>query len=1085
MAQTTDTTKRHGAFNISQWSIEHPYVIIAFYVGVVLLSILVIGYQMPRRMMPYVQSPMIGIVTMMPGLTAGQMETYISKPIEEQMVNIRGVRYIRSTSQNGFSIVSLEFHYGYDMRKALFDVQALMNVVQGYLPVTTANLKPSWVLPIDPLNLPVLSLCMTGKGWNPVMLEQFAANQVVNQLKRVRNVQSVVVYGGKVRQLRVVVNRNRLAAYGLSVLDLKEAIDSFNTNSPGGNLTFGTSETTTRLDTLALSSAQVADYPIKSVNGRIVYVKDVARVIDTNQEERYAYNYVHREKVGGKMVPVTTNGVEISIIEDPSASSPPVIHNVMQRIHQIEKDHPGLHFSVAYNNAHFVGILVHNMVRELVAAIIMTGIAVLFFLGNWRGTLISVITIPISLSMAVLVLVPLGMTLNSSTLIGLLLSIGRLVDDSIINIHSIERHLRMGKAVKEATVDGVTEVMLAVAASTFMLCLALSPLLFVGGIVQLMFVGLVWPIILGLLASFLVSWTLTPVLASYLLTPESAREAERRHPFNRYLLQPVERVLEKTEAWYSKAIGWALENRFTVITAMLATIIIGSGFYRFIGSEMMPLADIGQAYALFETEPGTSFAQTKRMTTQFEHILMKYPEIQKVSTEMGFEPGGTYFNGYAMPTVNSATMMITLTDKSERKKTIWQVIDSARRQALATIPGVRQITIKEMGSDVMASSQAPITLMVYGKSLPVIARLTHEVAQIARKTPGMHQVATDWGMQTPDYQIKINPRRAAEIGLSTQQVADQVYYSIGGGLTNEFYRLPNIRQDTIQIRYQQDQRASVADIGQLLIVGKHGIEVPLRSIATVQFRYAPNFIEHDQMRRVDNVLGFYRNGGPASMDLTMSVLMKAISKINFPPGYGITMRGDMTQMMTSMKRLMIGLGLAVLFIFLVLVAQFRGFLQPLQMVLSLPLELSGVFIALFLMHQSFSTVSVMAIIVLTGMDATTAILLIDLIIRYRESGVPRDEAVKTASPQRLRPILMTSIITILVMIPVAFFPETGMDAYSSLGTVVIGGLTVGTLLSLIGIPVMHTYIDDLSTGMARIFRRSAPENSGPVEPTGE
>jgi len=1021
---------------------------------------------------------------MMPGLSAEEMETYISKPIEEQMVNVKGVRYLRSSSQDGFSIVSLEFGYGTDMKKALFDVQSLMNVAQANLPMTGANLKPSWVLAIDPLNLPVLSLSLTGdERWTPDQLRELADNQIVNKLKIVPNVYSVVPFGGYRRQLQVIVDRNKLAAYGLSITKVRDAIDQYNIAKPGGILTSGDHEAIVRLDSKVASPDDLLNLPIMSATDKLaapgevspqtvprtVLLSDVATVEDTHWERRSAYHYVHDGKID--------QSIEVAVLQDPDASSPKVIAGVTKGLTQLEQAYPGIHFAVAYDNAHFVGILFRNMFEELGLAILLTGIAVLFFLGEWRGTLISLTTIPVSLCMALLALIPLGMTLNSSTLIGLLLVIGRLVDDSIIDIHAVERHLRMGKNARQATIDGITEVRLAVIAATLMLCLALIPLLFSGGIVQQMFVGLVWPIILGLLASMVVSFTLTSIMAAALLKPHEELAQERSSWFYVHALLPVQGWLEGLEKGYERLIRWMLKHRFVNMARVLATIIIGFGFYYFIGSEMMPLADVGQAYGALEMQPGTSFAATDKAVGQIEQMMLQHPEIEKVSTEVGaesaFEATGAYYTGYAMPSVNAATFMITLSDKTDRKQTIWQVIDSVQQQAIATIPGIRRFQIKEMGSDVMASSAAPIQLLVYGKDTQKLADLGNQVADIARKTPGMYQVATSWDMSQPDYEVKVDPVRAAQVGMSVSEIADQAYYSLKGGLTNEFWRLPNLRQNTILVRYAGQDRAGAADLAHTFITTPDGRQIPLNAVASIGYRQAPSIIEHDGMRRAVNIMGYYRLGSRPSMDLSMDVTMQAQQKLNFPPGYGIETRGDMTQMMDSFKRLLIGLMLAVIFIYLVLVAQFRGFLQPLQMIFSLPLELSGVFLFLFMMHQAFSTVSILGVIVLTGMDITTAILLIDLIVKYREEGIPRDEAVATACPQRLRPILMTAAITIIAMSPVAFFPKTGMDAYSPLATAVIGGLIVGTFLSLLDIPILHTYADDfinlIVRGRNRIF----------------
>jgi len=1062
--------------NVVAWSIDHPYTIAAFYLGIVMLAIFAIGFYMPKRLMPYVESPMLGIVTMQPGLSAEEMEQYISKPIEERMVDIRGVRYIRSTSQEGFSIVSLEFPYGTDMKRALVDVQALMNVVQANLPATGANLKPSWVLPIDPLNLPVLSLNLTGSGWDPVQLRQLADNQITDRLKRVPHVWSIATAGGYKRQLQVLVNRNKLAAYGLSILDVRDALDRQNVARPAGRLTYAEGESIVRVNSLAQDARAVENYPIKSNGDQVIYLKDIGRVVDSYWERRSAYHRLH----GGRIEP----GIEVSVIQDPSASSPEVIAGVNQEIAQIKKDFPGINLQVAYDNSHFVGILMRNMVEELGLAVILTGIAVLLFLGQWRGTLIAMIAIPISLSIAVLCLIPMGMTLNSSTLIGLLLSIGRLVDDSIIDIHAVERHLNMGKDPRSATIDGITEVRLAVAASTGVLILALLPLLFCGGIVEQMFVGLVWPIIFGLLASFLVSMTLTAVLAEKILRARPAASEIGRSSWldarlHALLLDPFERFLSWLERKYAETISWMLEHRFANMARIVATIAIGFTFYNFIGSEMMPLADVGQAYGALETQPGLSFAQTEKIATQIERLMLKHPEIVDVSSEIGVDPGGTYFNGYGMPSVNAATFMITLTDKDERPKSIWQIIDDIQNEALATIPGIRRLQIKEMGSDVMASSQAPISLLVTGTDLNILAKMGEQVAGIARQTPGMYQVATDWSMNKPGWQLLIDPRRALEVGLTPAQVSDQAYYALNGALTNEFYHFPNIRQQTIQLRYDEPQRKDPHDLLLMTLTAKDGRPVPLKTIAHAEYQDTPSLIEHDQMRRAITTMGYYRPGGPASMDLTMEAMMQAMSKLNWPPGYSIEMRGDMTQMMDSFSRLLVGLQLALFLIFLLLVAQFRGFLQPLQMIFSIPLELSGVFIALWLNHQMFSSVSIMAVIILTGMDVTTAILLIDQILRLRAEGIPRDQAIAVACPMRLRPILMTSIITIIVMLPLALWPRTGMDAYSPLGTVVVGGLTVGTVLSLFDIPIMHSYVDDLAIWLHRLLtRRAQPRPEG-------
>ena len=1089
---------------IHRWSIEHPQIVIAVFIAIMAMSVMAIR-EIPRRFAPYVESPLIGVVTMQPGLSAQEMELYISKPIEEQLINVKGLRFIRSNSQEGFSIVTLEFPYGTNMQRALTDVQSLMNVTQANLPATGANLKPSFVVPIDPLNLPVVSLSLRGdasKGWDETRVREFADNTVINRLKAVPNVYSIVPFGGYRRQMQVTVDREKLAAYRLSIIDVKNAIDRFNVSKPGGTITSGPDEATVRVDSRVRSPEDILDTPIKTFGAdaatagasptmtsantnyqapRVITVRDVATVADTHFERRSAYHFLKNESgKTGEVIP----SIEVSVIQNPGASSAQVVPAVMKVVRDLERENPGLHFEAAYDNADFVAILFENVWHELGLAVLLTGIAVLLFLGEWRGTLIAMITLPTSLAFAVLMMVPFGMTFNSGTLIGLLLCIGRLVDDSIIDIHAVERHLRMGKDPKTATIDGIAEVRVAVIASTAMIVLALLPLLLSGGIVGLMFVELVWPIIFGLIASMLVSFTLTALLCAKLLRPESARHEDRKHPVLKWLylvLDPIQHGLDRMEKGYGRIIAWMLKHRFANIARVGATVILGFTFYYFIGSEMMPLADVGQANGFMEMQPGTSFSQTEKAVGQLEKIMLKHPELHKASIQIGteslFESFTPFYTGYQMPQVNGASMMLTFSDKEARDKTIWQVLDAIHAEALATIPGLRRLQIKEMGSDVMATAAAPIHVNIYGPDLNQLDNIAGQTLAIAKKMPDLFQPATTSSMGLPDYEVHVDPQRAAEVGLSPENISQQAYYALRGGLTNEFYRQPNLRQNTILVRYAAKDRASFNDLENLYIATSDGTQIPLKSVATIERRTAPTVIEHDMLKRVVGVTGYYRPHHLPSMDVVMQLVANAyggndklgVKAVNFPPGYGMEMRGDMTQMMESFRRLLNGLWIALAFMYLVLVIQFRGFLQPLQMIASLPLELAGVFIALWLAGQAFSTVSLLGIIILTGMDITTAVLLIDLIMKYRDRGIPRDQAIIEACPQRLRPILMTAGIAIIVLLPIAIAPRTGLDAYQPLATAVVGGLLVGTILSLFDLPIMHTYVDDFTKWLYKTF----------------
>ncbi|MEA2721037.1 MAG: hypothetical protein QOJ39_2901, partial [Candidatus Eremiobacteraeota bacterium] len=432
-----------------------------------------------------------------------------------------------------------------------------------------------------------------------------------------------------------------------------------------------------------------------------------------------------------------------------------------------------------------------------------------------------------------------------------------------------------------------------------------------------------------------------------------------------------------------------------------------------------------------------------------------------------------YVTGTATNGVNAASYLITFSPKEGRRRTIWQIMDAVYAQTVRTVPGVRRLALKEMGSDVMASNDAPVELLVTGPDIGTVERLASQVATVAKRVPGMMQVSTSSSMLQPQNVITVDRTRAAQLGLSPDDVTQQAYYATHGGLTTEYFNPAGRRHDTILLRYDSRERATSADLGAVQIVGKNGSPVPLASIARIERAAGPTLIEHDGLRPSVSVLGYYRKGGRGEMALDMDTIMGAMAQVPFPRGYGIEMRGDMTEMMQSFDRLLNAMKIAAVFVFLLLVAQFRSVTYPLVMLLAIPLELLGVFGGLLLAHQNFSTVSILGIVVANGMAVSNAILLLDLVLRNRASGMSRTDAIVEAGPVRLRPILMTTIVSLVVLVPVAFFPRTGVDAYAPLATVIIGGLTISTVLTLFVVPVLYASFDDLGLWL-RNRRRIRP-----------
>ncbi|MEO0518043.1 MAG: efflux RND transporter permease subunit [Cyanobacteria bacterium P01_A01_bin.116] len=1049
---------------LTRWSIKNPVVVTALYIAVIMLSLLTL-FLLPVRMMPYVESPLVSVVSMVPGASPEEIETYVSKPIEQRLSVLDGVRFIRSSSQKDNSIVTIQFAWGGDVDKAVQSVQNIMTAAESDLLFDDVNFRSYWVLPIDPLNRPVLTLALKGENWDPLQLREFADNTLVDRLTQVEDVQAVSIFGGYRRQLQIVVDRQKLAAYGLSIVQVRDAIDANNVSRSAGTLTQGDSEILVRTDERTLSAAEVMDYPVLEQNGRVVYVRDVATVKDTYEERRSGYRY------NGE------SALAVNVIQRPDSSSPQVIERVRAELADISSEYSGIEFQEAYDNSYLVNLIVNSTFQELLVSVFLAGLVILVFLEDFRATAIIMISIPTSLALSTLPFIPIGMSLNSSTLIGMMMAIGKLVDDSIIVLDSIDQKLRAGFMPVKAAIKGTGEVFLASAAASCVMIAALLPTILSGGLTGLMFVGIVWPMVFAFIASLLVSITLIPLVAAFTLKPHS--DKPQRRTWLQVLTTPVRYGFRKLERGYAWLLDICMKNREITLAVAGASVVLAISLYSFIPQEMMPLGDSGQFMATLEMEAGTSFEATDAAAVRFEQIILQQPEVEKVSAQVGFEltRNSTYFTGYSMGGVNTASMTVTITPLTERQRDIWQIMDTIEAEAQQTIPGVRRIALKEMGVDVMATSAAPIQLAVYGEDLDVLHRLAQGVLDIAEANPDIYMPFTSSAMTQPEYRLNIDRRRAQELGLNVQMVSQQAYYALNGGMTRRYYNRPNVRQNSILVRYDEADRGTMQDLSSTYITTQGGQQVPLSTVATLEPQQGPTLIEHVNGQRVVYVNGYYRKNGPASMDLSMAIAMQAGEALDFPPGYGIDSMGDMTDMMIEFSRLLKGLLVSLVLLYIILVIQFGSFVQPLVMMLSVPLQLVGVFGALLLFNHTLSTVSILGIVILSGVSLSAAILLLELILAKRKEGVPRAVAIREAGPVRLKAIVMTTFTTLIVIVRLAFFPETGMDAYSPIATVILGGLVISTLLTLVVVPVVYSFVDDATEFFKRLSKRRAKKKN--------
>ena len=1024
-----------------RWSVDNSGAVFAFYGALIVLAALSLWRLIPLRLTPRVTSPQLAVVTPAMGMPALLVERHLTNPLERALAEVPHLASLRSSSMEGMSVIILEFPYGFDLASSLEAARsALASVDLGLDDADSGHgaMVPR-VVPYDPLRIPVLKLAVRAPDWPPGVLADLVEKELVARLKRVPGVESVWTFGLPADQVSVLVDRDAATAAGLGLPQIREALDKANIGQSAGALHDAlTSITPVQLDAQARTPSEleglvVADPP----DGPPVTLGDIATVDWHIAGERSVY------RLNGK------EAIEVSVVEGPEASSPRTVAACRAVLEEMRLAHPGLEVSEAYDNAHFVGIVASNVWRELGLAVLLTGLVSYLFLGDWRGTLVVLATVPTTLACAVLSFPVLGLSFNSSTLIGLLLAIGRLVDDTIIDLCSVARYRARGVELRAATIAGCSDVRRAVVSATVVICLGLLPLTFTGGLTQDMFEGIIWPFLLALAASLAVALTLAPCLIARLYAGASSVPSAS---FG-------ERWLDRLEKAYRRGLGHALRYRGFVLCCVGGALYLAFVMYPRLGWEMMPLADTGQIYAVLEARSGTPVSETVRLAEKLEKILLRQPEVLKVSTAVG--PGGptSVLTGYGTSGPHTASLLITLRDKGDRERSLWQIIDAVYLEASLTIPHLRQLTLKEMGSDVMANAMAPVQLVIRGPDVARLAYLAEQTRDLGLRSEklvgpgGLTQLSTTWSLLDGGWSLRPRTALLAELGLTPEGLAQQTSMALAGGQA----RTTLADGTPIMISYPASQRRTFSDLENVKIRGPKASR-SLAELAAIEPSTTPSMIEHDNLQRSNSVVASYRRGGSGSMQLGMDWLMAARMQVGFPPGYSIEQRGDMLTMMDSSRRLLLGMAVALVLMFLALAAQFRSVTLPVTIMAAIPVSLPGVFAALLLTQQTISTVSLLGMAVLIGMDVTASILLLDAVTRERARGRSVVRALLVGAPSRLRPIIMTVLVTLAVMTPLACFPATGMDAYAPLATVIMGGLVTSGGLTLFVVPVLYSFL---------------------------
>jgi multidrug efflux pump subunit AcrB len=1026
--------------------------------------------RLPISLFPDTAPPLVNIVTAQPGAAALDVAREVSEPIEEEVATLDGIARVTSLSQDGLSVVTAEFAYGRDVDLAAVDVQNAVDRIRDRLPPGTARPR---VLKFSTADRPVITLAVRGAegGVDPAGARRIAEDRIRPLLQRVPGVASVDVFGGDRSRVEVEVDRGALEAAGLVVADVVRALGEGSVTRPGGTFEAGGREVLLRVDHSPVDVAELGRLPVAHREGQRVLVTDVARVGEGTADRRSAFRSQG------------TDAVALEVLQRQDANTVDVVRRVEALVPELREAFPELEIEVASEEASFTDLVVRNMGMSIVAALLLAGLVVFLFLGSVGGALVISISMPMSFLLTFALMWAFGMELNLVTLSAVILAVGIVVDSSVVVLENMTRHRREeGRDAEEAAVRGTDEVFFAILAGILTTVIVLVPFLFLEGFVGRVFGPLALTLIFAFTSSLLAAVTLVPLFGARLLAREGGPGGEKGRPGPdgadggpeegdaeglegrrrprlallreavRWPLGAFEGAMDGLRRLYLGALERALRWRAATLGVAVLLLVAGAISILARGMEVLPRLDSGSFYVSVETEPGTSFAETRRIVGQVEELLASEPHVVGFASRMGFEPEAVFLGDAGAMGVQQAFLSVDLVSRKERPETIWAIQDRIR-EGVGGIPGIRTAVVKEMGGTAKATTAAPLNVHISGPDPAVLDGLSAQVLERARTVPGAVNVYRRWSLDRPDLQIRPDPLRLAELGLTPARVAEATY-GVVEGTTATTWRGPDGTDFPVVVRYPREGRSDLESILQVHVLPG----LPLGEVATASFELAPNLVTRENLAYTADVAGFHDG---RAFSHVVADLGRALEGIALPPGYEIEITGEMTDLQESQGQMVFALLLALVAVYLLLVVQFRSFIHPLTVMLAVPLVLVGVAVALLVARQVISMAVLMALVLLVGIAVNNSIILLDFILRRRDEGGERRAAVLEAVSVRFRPVMMTTFSTVAGMIPLALEWSLGAERFSPMAVAIIGGLTASSLLTLVVVPVFYTVLDDL------------------------
>jgi len=1022
-------------------AVKKPITTLMVFMGVVVMGIYSMLY-VPIDLFPEFEPPIVSVFTFYQGANASEIEQNITKRLEDRLNTLSNLESISSQSKDNVSLIMCQFEWGTNLDEATNSIRDAISLVERYLP--EGSEKPA-VLKFSSNMVPILMVAATAEE-SYGAITKILEDKIVNPLNRIDGVGSVSIMGGPIRAIQVDIDPIRLNAYNLTLEQLGGIIRAENFNLPSGNIEMGNIDYPLRIQGEFESSNEIENIVVGNFNDKVIYLKDVAVVRDTIKK------LTVDERTDGRL------GVRIMIQKQSGANTVTVAKEVNDRLDELLTElPPDIKVETVFDSSDFIMRSINNLATTLLFAGIFVVLVVLFFLGRWRATFIIVLTIPVSLIAAFIYLFISGNTINIISLSALSIAIGMVVDDAIVVLENITKHVERGSYPREASVYGTNEVGLAVVATTLTVVAVFFPMTLIGGMTGILFNQLGWIVTITVTVSTIAALSLTPMLSSKLLKVKNYQKKPNA------FMRRLNNFWDGVDNIYENTLKLAVRHKAAVI-GISSVIFIGSfALVPLVGTEFMPPSDRGRISSSVELVQGVKLDETKIIARQLEKIIEeKYPEVELISTSIGAGEGGSILTVFQKSASYIINFTLKLSSETERERSMFEISDLLRKD-YDKIPEIASYKVgdSEMAAMMgMGSGGSNVQIKIFGHDFNETNIIAEKLSDNLKDIEGLRDVTISRDKEKAELQINFDRDKLAAYGLNTAAVSLMIRNRING-LTSTLYREDGNEYDVI-IKYGEEFKTSIQDIENIIIKTPRGFNVKLKEFASIDQFYSPPNIERENRVRVVKVSAILQD---VDLGTVTSLINKEIDKLDMPSNIDTEIGGSSKDMADSFKDLGLLLILSIVLVYLVMASQFESFREPFIIMLSLPFAFTGVILALFITGLTLNVISVIGGIMLVGIVVKNAIVMVDFTNLMRDRGYTIVRSVIIAGKSRLRPVLMTTFTTLLAMLPLAVSQGEGADMWRPMGVAIIGGLLFSTMVTLIFVPVMYSIF-----GAARMKR---------------